>query len=115
MTKEGASLKPVQYGMDWGYGMFSGGSVYGNLSTNINSYPLGVYNEKAGSITFPANSLYVSMADYQDGGAYPCTNPSYLYLSAEAYLNSLETFILYKLSSLIGIIVMCITIIVDLM
>ena len=28
---------------------------------------------------------------YQDGGAYPCTNPSYLYLSAEAYLNSLET------------------------
>ncbi|WP_243432804.1 hypothetical protein [Bacteroides uniformis] len=35
MTKEGASLKPVQYGMDWGYGMFSGGSVYGNLSTNI--------------------------------------------------------------------------------
>lgn len=91
VTKEGASLKPVQYGMDWGYGMFSGGSVYGNLSTNINSYPLGVYNEKAGSITFPANSLYVSMADYQDGGAYPCTNPSYLYLSAEAYLNSLET------------------------
>lgn len=57
----------------------------------MNSYPLGVYNEKAGSITFPANSLYVSMADYQDGGAYPCTNPSYLYLSAEAYLNSLET------------------------
>lgn len=90
MTKEGASLKPVQYGMDWGYGMFSGGSVYGNLSTNINSYPLGVYNEKAGSITFPANSLYVSMADYQDGGAYPCANPSYLYLSAEAYLSSLE-------------------------
>lgn len=91
VTKEGASLKPVQYGMDWGYGMFSGGSVYGNLSTNINSYPLGIYNEKAGSITFPANSLYVSMADYQDGGAYPCTNLSYLYLSAEAYLNSLET------------------------
>ena len=57
----------------------------------LDSYPLGVYNEKAGSITFPANSLYVSMADYQDGGAYPCTNPSYLYLSAEAYLNSLET------------------------
>lgn len=90
VTKEGASLKPVQYGMDWGYGMFSGGSVYGNLSTNINSYPLGIYNEKAGSIIFPANSLYVSMADYKDGGAYPCSTPSYLYLNAEAYLNSLE-------------------------
>ena len=37
VTKEGASLKPVQYGMDWGYGMFSGGSVYGNLSTKLNS------------------------------------------------------------------------------
>ena len=91
VTKSGASLKPVQYGMDWGDGMFSGGSVYGNLSTNIASYPLGVYNEKAGSITFPANSLYVSMAGYQEGGKYPCSNPSYLYLSAEAYLNSLET------------------------
>lgn len=90
VTKDGASLKPVQYGMDWGYGMFSGGSVYGNLSTNINSYPLGIYNEKTGCITFPANSLYVSMVDYKDGGAYPCSNPSYLYLSAEAYLHSLE-------------------------
>ena len=38
---------------------------------------LGVYNEKAGSITFPANSLYVSMADYQDGGA----SVSYTHLS----------------------------------
>ena len=90
VTKEGASLKPVQYGMDWGYGMFSGGSIYGNVSTNISSYPLGIYNEKAGSITFPANSLYVSMAAYKDGAASPCGTPSYLYLSAEAYLNSLE-------------------------
>lgn len=90
VTKDGASLKPVEYGMDMGYGMFSGGTVYGNLSTNISAYPLGVYNEKAGSITFPASSLYVSMAGYQDGGKYPCSNPTYLYLSADAYLNSLE-------------------------
>ena len=46
VTKEGASLKPVQYGMDWGYGMFSGGSVYGNLSTNINSYPCLLYTSR---------------------------------------------------------------------
>ncbi len=30
------------------------------------------------------------MAGYQEGGKYPCSNPSYLYLSAEAYLNSLD-------------------------
>ena len=91
VTKDGASLKPVDLGMAWAYGMFSVGTVYGNLSNNISSYPLGIYNEKAGSITFPASSLYVSMADYKDGGKYPCNNPSYLYLSAEAYLNSLES------------------------
>lgn len=90
VTKDGASLKPVEMGMAWSYGMFSCGSIYGYISQNIGSYPLGVYDEKAGSITFPENSLYISMAGYKDGAASPCGTPSYLYLSADAYLASLN-------------------------
>lgn len=89
ITSNGAALSPVDLGMAWSYGMFSCGSVYGNLSSNIASYPLGIYNEKAEKITFPANSLYISMKDYKEGAAYPCSTPSYLYLSGEAYLASL--------------------------
>lgn len=90
VTSQGAALSPVDLGMDWGYGMFSIGSVYGNLSTNIATYPLGTYDEEAGCITFPANSLYIKMVDYSEGAASPCANPSYLYLNGDAYLESLE-------------------------
>ena len=38
----------------------------------------------------PANSLYIKMADYSEGAASPCANPSYLYLNGDAYLESLE-------------------------
>lgn len=84
VTKDGASLAPVNMGMDWGHGDFSCGSVYGYLSQNLASYPLGIYepSETGGVITFPANSLYVSMAGYKDGGKFPLSNPSILYLSS---------------------------------
>ncbi|MBQ8224270.1 MAG: hypothetical protein IJZ86_02775 [Bacteroides sp.] len=90
ITEDGAALIPTDMGMDWGYGMFSTGSVYGNLSQNIGSYPLGIYDEEIGMITFPANSLYCGMANY---GTYAAGNPSMLFLSYEAYtayLASLE-------------------------
>lgn len=88
ITKNGASLAPLNLGMNWGYGSFSGGSVYGNLSNNIASYPLGVYTETetGGKIYFAPNSLYASMAEYNNGGKYPCSNPSVLYLSANDYM-----------------------------
>lgn len=90
ITKDGAALKPVEMGMSWSYGMFSCGSIYGNISQNIGSYPLGEYDEESGCITFPANSLYISMAGYKEGAASPCGTPSYLFLSAKDYLASLE-------------------------
>ncbi len=93
VTKDGASLAPVQLGMDFGYGEFSIGQVYGNLDSDINSYPLGVFQESAngGVITWATNSLYVSMAGYNDGGAYPCSaGPSYFFLSREDYAASME-------------------------
>lgn len=93
VTSKGAQMAPVMMGMDWGYGSFSMGSIYGYLSTNISSYPLGVYNasETGGKITFAANSLFVSMADYKDGGKYPCSaGPSVLYLSAADFMADAE-------------------------
>lgn len=93
VTKDGASIDPVNLGIDYGYGSFSIGQVYGNLSQNITSYPLGIYKETktGGTITFPANSLYISMADYNDGGAYPCNaGSSVLYLSADDFKAAME-------------------------
>lgn len=90
VTKDGASLAPVEIGMDWGYGMISFGQIYPYVSSKVATYPLGTYSEADGVIAFPANSLYISMSEYNSGSAYPAKSPSYLYLSGEAYANSLE-------------------------
>lgn len=88
-TKDGASMAPFNMGMNWGYGDFSMGSIYGNLSDNIASYPLGVYTqtETGGKITFAPSSLYISMSEFNAGGKYPCDGgSSVLYLSAEDFM-----------------------------
>lgn len=82
-----ASLAPVDLGMDYGYGMFSVGTVYGYMSQS-SSYPLGTYSEADGVITFPKKSLYVSMANY---GTSVAANVSKLYLSKEAYAKTLQS------------------------
>src|SRR5690554_221461 len=72
-------------GVDWGYGMISIGSVYGNTSTDDKgAYPWGTFKDDV--ITFPGSSLYFSMAAYQSGGKYPAGNPTTIYLSKEAYI-----------------------------
>lgn len=73
-----------EIGVDWGYGMISIGSVYGNVSQNKSTYPLGVFAN--GIITFPANSLYFSEAGYNDGAPYPSSAPTYIYLTKEAFI-----------------------------
>lgn len=88
VTSDGASLAPVNMGMDWGHGMFSCGTIYGYVSTSP-TYPLGIVSNNV--ITFPVNSLYICMADYNNGGKYPVAKyPTYIYLSAEAYVDSLS-------------------------
>lgn len=87
VTSAGATLKPVAMGMDWGDGAFMTGTIVGNLSTSAgvitdtNTYPLGTYDEEAGVIIFPAKSLFV-----QEDKVYITSKPSYLYLSADAYI-----------------------------
>lgn len=94
VTKAGASLAPVSMGMNWGYGEFSVGQIFGNVDdATVESYPLGVFKstETGGVITWPASSLYVSMSEYQSGGKYPCNaGPTVFYLSQEDYAASME-------------------------
>ena len=74
-----------EIGVDWGYGMKSIGNLYGNSSvTSKEEYPWGNINGEV--ITFPANSLFFSMANHNDGGKYAAANPTTIYLSKEAYI-----------------------------
>lgn len=79
-----ASMAVTAIGVDYGAGEMYMGSVYGNLSTNIASYPLGVFtaSEKGGKIVFAANSLFLQ----DNEGPAPCSaGASTLYLSADDY------------------------------
>lgn len=87
-AENNASIKPQQMGFDWGYGYFTVGSIYGNISDNLSAYPLGEYDEDNKVIIFPENSLFVSMSDFNDGAQYSCDTPTYIYLSLDAYLTA---------------------------
>ena len=69
---------PQEIGVNWGYGMFSIASYAGYLINNgygldeVDSTLFGTLSE--GVITFPENSLLVSMAEYKDGGWYYAGN-----------------------------------------
>lgn len=84
-AKGNATLNPVNMGMDWGYGMFSTGTILGNMSNDASQYVYGTYNAEGGYVKFPASSLYCNMVDY---GARVCSNIAYLYLDFDAFLNN---------------------------
>lgn len=89
-AEKNASMEPQQMGFDWGYGYFTVGSFYKNISDDLSTYPLGKYDEEKNVITFPENSLFVSMSDFNDGAQYPCGTPTFIYLSRDVYLASLQ-------------------------
>nr|WP_319401164.1 hypothetical protein [uncultured Carboxylicivirga sp.] len=76
------SMSVTDIGWDFGYTMVSIGSIYGNLSDNIDSYPLGTYDSANGVITFPASSLFIHDGD----GNYVASTPTSIYLTKDAYL-----------------------------
>lgn len=84
-AKGNATLNPVNMGMDWGYGMFSTGSILGNMSDDTSKYGYGTYNAEGGYVKFPASSLYCNMVNYGTG---VCGNIAYLYLDFDAFLNN---------------------------
>lgn len=68
-----------EVGMDWGYGMFSFGSIaalrmsQGKTLEEVKEDGLtGTFEN--GVITFPAGQLLAKMADYNDGGMYPANS-----------------------------------------
>ncbi|MDD4727293.1 MAG: hypothetical protein PHN55_00895 [Dysgonamonadaceae bacterium] len=67
-------------GVDWGYGMISTGSVFGNLSEKKEDFPLGILKDSI--ITFPENSLFHGDND----GKYPAPLPTIIYLSKNVYI-----------------------------
>lgn len=87
ITSNGAFLHATSMGINWGYGEMFTGSVYGNVSNNLGAYPLGVYNEADGYIYFPINSLFL---EDEDGPVPANKNPSFLFLSAEAFINAMS-------------------------
>lgn len=84
-AKGNATLNPVDMGMDWGYGMFSTGTILGNVSDDTSKYGYGTYNAGAGYVIFPPSSLYCRMTDYGTGA---CSDIAYLYLSFDAFLDN---------------------------
>lgn len=89
-----ASIANTGLGFDWGYGEFSTGTVATNFGQPESSYPLGVVTKDTEgnieSIVFGANSLYASMAAYNDGGAYPDPNPTCFFFSMDAFNTYME-------------------------
>ena len=79
----GMSMNPTAYGL------FTLGTVYGVMSTNINTYPLGHYNKDINAVVFPLNSLYIHLALYQGGRSWAASeNPTHLYLSMDDYIKA---------------------------
>lgn len=74
-----ASMEEGLLGVDWGYGPFGTGSIYGNISSNINSYPLGTL--VGSTIMFPDNSLYIELPT---NGIYPAMATT-IYLDSKKY------------------------------
>jgi len=80
ITSKGALWNTTDLGNDWnGYGMFT-----------VSPLAYGVYDAGQGYIVFPAGSLGVEMANYNPGDPEPTATDTYLFLSAEAFLNAME-------------------------
>ncbi|MDE6011571.1 MAG: hypothetical protein K2G91_02400 [Prevotella sp.] len=79
IMSKGPVMRTTELGMDWGYGMFK-----------VSSIDYGTYDKSKGIIAFPAGSLGIEMSNYNPGKPADSANPTYLFLSADAYLSFLE-------------------------
>lgn len=90
-----AMMSTTRLGFDWGYGEFITGTIYPNVSSNKNTYPLGVVTSDASgnlqSIAFGSNSLFAAMTEYNNAGAYPAGSPTYIFFSLDAWKSFMES------------------------
>lgn len=87
IKKDNVFMASNQIGVDWSYGMITIGSVYGNLSSNIDNYPLGTID--GDKITFPGNSLFLNLPAVGTGVAGKSTT---IYLNRKAYEDEFRSF-----------------------
>ena len=96
-----ATLAPTYIGMNWAdYGKFSIGQIVGNLKNangiipDTDTYPLGIYKKgenTPGTITWPANSLFIKLSEYNGGYVGVASNPSMLFLSSDDFKTYLDS------------------------
>lgn len=87
IKKDNVFMASNQIGVDWSYGMITIGSVYGNLSSNIDNYPLGTID--GDKITFPGSSLFLNLPAIGTGVAGKSTT---IYLNRKAYEDEFRSF-----------------------
>jgi hypothetical protein len=80
ITAKGALWNDTELGMNWGYGMFK-----------VSALQYGTYDEGKGYIAFPAGSLGIEMSDYNPGEPVASANDTFLFLSADAFINYMES------------------------
>ena len=80
ITSRGALWNTTDLGNDWGYGMF-----------RVSPLAYGTYDAGQGYIVFPAGSLGIEMSDYNPGDPAESANDTYLFLSADAFINYMES------------------------
>lgn len=78
ITSNGALWNATDLGMNWGYGMF-----------RVSPLDYGIYDAGQGFVVFPAGSLGIEMSDYNPGDPTASANDTYLFLSAEAFINAM--------------------------
>lgn len=78
ITSNGALWNATDLGMNWGYGMF-----------RVSPLDYGIYDAGQGFVVFPAGSLGIEMSDYNPGDPAASANDTYLFLSAEAFINAM--------------------------
>lgn len=78
ITSRGALWNTTDLGNDWGYGMF-----------RVSPLDYGIYDAGQGFVVFPAGSLGIEMSDYNPGDPAASANDTYLFLSAEAFINAM--------------------------
>ncbi|WP_430812627.1 MULTISPECIES: hypothetical protein [unclassified Carboxylicivirga] len=80
------TMTPHEIGTVWKYGMFSIGSIYPFLSDKVDEYPLGTLSNEV--VTFGESSLFISMADYDEGAPRIADTPTLIYLTKDAYIKA---------------------------
>ena len=87
-----AFIPEQDMGMNWGYGMFKIASLYGNVTSNLEKYPLGTFDKENGIFDLGSLGLFIDGYGWQ-----PCTK-TMLYLDPSKMVTDYENDYSYTLA-----------------